>query len=242
MLDFKTVRPLNAKPTQSITLQMMQFDASTPYQSSPAPWQLKGEGYLMLYRFSNDFLMKEGCIAQGLKPFLWMNIGMVMLVNYQSSPIGPYGELLFIPGMFHYKGKYYWHISKIYVSSLDSVMNGRENWGIPKELAQFEFEQLEMGINSAKVISNGELLFNCQFKDRSFGFPLSTAFLPFQFIQPLNAKEYITHPKGSGRAILSAPQDLITGKGLFPSIGTQTRLACLHIPDFSLAFPKPIFL
>ncbi|MEQ1624991.1 MAG: acetoacetate decarboxylase family protein [Sediminibacterium sp.] len=220
----------------------MQFEADIPYQISPAPWQLKGEGYLMLYRFKNGFLKKEGCISEELKPFLWMNIGMVMLVNYQSSPVGPYGELLFIPGMFHYKGKYYWHISKIYVSSLDSVMNGRENWGIPKELAQFEFNNLDQAIHSAKVITNGEMVFDCHFKDKLLGFPLSTSILPFQFIQPLNAKEYVTHPNGSGKAFFSKPIELETGQGLFPSIGTQTRLACLHIPNFSLAFPNPIFL
>jgi hypothetical protein len=220
----------------------MKIDSSISYQISPAPWQLKGEGYLMLYRFSNEFLMKEGCILEGLKPFLWMNIGMVMLVNYQTSPVGPYGELLFIPGMFHFKGKYYWHISKIYVSSLDSVMNGRENWGIPKELAEFKFDELDQGIKLAQVNVNGALVFNSQFKDSSFGFPLSTAILPFQFIQPLNAKEYVTHPKGSGRAYFSKPDALAIGQGLFPNIGSQTRLACLHIPDFSLAFPKPIFL
>lgn len=220
----------------------MQFEANIPYQISPAPWQLKGEGYLMLYRFSNEFLKKEACISEDLKPFLWMNIGLVMLVNYQESPVGPYGELLFIPGMFHYKGKHYWHISKIFVSSFDSVMNGRSNWGIPKELADFEFENLGHGINSAKVKQNGELVFSSQFNDRGLCFPLSTAFFPFQFIQPLNGKEYITHPKGSGKAYFSKPIELTTGQGLFPSIDTQTRLTCLHIPDFSLAFPQPHFL
>lgn len=220
----------------------MQFVADKPYQISPAPWKLKGEGYLMLYRFSNEFLMKEGCISEELKPFLWMNIGMVMLVNYQVSPVGPYGELLFIPGMFHYKGKYYWHISKIYVSSLDSVMNGRANWGIPKEMAEFEFNNLDQGVHSAKVITNGKMVFDCHFKDRSFGFPLSTSILPFQFIQQLNGKEYVTHPIGSGKAFFSKPIDLEIGQGLFPGIGTQTRMACLHIPNFSLAFPNPIFL
>lgn len=220
----------------------MQFEADIPYQISPAPWQLKGEGYLMLYRFSNEFLKKEGCISEKLKPFLWMNFGMVMLVNYQVSPVGPYGELLFIPGMFHYEGKYYWHISKIYVSSLDSVMNGRANWGIPKEMAEFKFESFEQGVKSAQVTVNGKMGFNCLFKDKSFGFPLSTSILPFQFIQPLNGKEYVTHPNGSGKAFFSKSMELETGQGLFPSIETQTRLACLHIPNFSLAFPKPIFL
>lgn len=220
----------------------MQIDPSISYQISPAPWQLKGEGYLMLYRFSNDFLTKEGFIDKGLMPFLWMNLGLVMLVNYHQSPVGPYGELLFIPGMFHYKGKYYWHISKIYVSSNDSVMNGRENWGIPKELAQFEFKQLSNGAQSIKVAINECLVFSGNFKDKAFGFPLSTSILPFEFLQPLNDKDYITHPKGNGKAYFSKLDKLEIGQGLFPDINSQKRLACLHIPNFSLAFPLPNFI
>lgn len=220
----------------------MHPEASLSYKISPAPWQLKGEGYLCLYRFSHDFLITEGAIAEQLQPFLWMNIGMVMLVNYQESPVGPYGELLFLPGMFHYKGKYYWHISKIYVSSIDSVINGRENWGIPKELAQFDFKHINSKSKQINVSINEQLVFSARFKDRLLGLPLDTAILPFQFIQPWKGKEYITHPKGRGMAFFSTIDALETGNGLFPNIGTQKKLACLHIPNFSLAFPIPHFL
>ncbi len=218
------------------------IEPTIPYQVCPAPWRLKGEGYLLLYRFSDHFLMKEGFISEELRASLWMNIGLVMLVNYQESPVGPYGELLFIPGMFQVNGKYYWHISKIYVSSLDSVMNGRENWGIPKELAQFEFKQLSPASQSIKVALNDQVVFSSHFKKSKIGLPLHTSMFPFQFIQPLDGKHYITHPKGSGKAYFSKMNGVETGEGLFPSIGSQKRLACMHIPDFKLAFPIPHFI
>ncbi|OYY03608.1 MAG: hypothetical protein B7Y76_03600, partial [Sphingobacteriia bacterium 35-40-5] len=63
------------------------IESTIPYHICPAPWQLKGEGYLMLYRFSEDFLMKEGFISEELKGAVWLNIGLVMLVNYQDSPV-----------------------------------------------------------------------------------------------------------------------------------------------------------
>jgi len=220
----------------------MHNEPKQTYQISPAPWHLKGEGYLLLYRYNQDFLNKEGCIAEELKLKQKWNIGSVMLVNYLDSPVGPYGELLFIPGMFQVNGKSYWHISKIYVSSLDSVMNGRDNWGIPKELAQFEFSSLSKGLNSVKVAINEQLVFSCNFKDWGPSFPINTSIFPFEFYQPLNGKQYLTHPKGSGNAHFTKPKLLETGLGLFPSIGTQTRLACLHIPDFKLAFPIPNFV
>jgi hypothetical protein len=218
------------------------IESKIPYHICPAPWQLKGEGYLMLYRFSKDFLMKEGFISEELNGAVWMNLGLVMLVNYQDSPVGPYGELLFIPGMFHYNGKYYWHISKIYVSSWDSVMNGRENWGIPKELAEFEFKHLDQVTQSIKVMQKDQLIFSGVFKDKRWSMPLSTALFPFKFIQPFDGKQFITHPIGSGKAFFSKLQGLETGQGLFPSIGTQTRIVCMHIPDFKLVFPNPQFL
>jgi hypothetical protein len=208
------------------------IESTIPYHICPAPWQLKGEGYLMLYRFSEDFLMKEGFISEELKGAVWLNIGLVMLVNYQDSPVGPYGELLFIPGMFRYKGKYYWHISKIYVSS----------WGIPKELAEFEFKHLDQATQSIKVMQKDQFIFSGVFKDKRWSMPLSTALFPFQFIQPLDNKQFLTHPKGSGKAFFSKLQRLETGQDLFPSIGTQTRIFCMHIPDFKLAFPTPQFL
>jgi len=121
-------------------------------------------------------------------------------------------------------------------------MNGRENWGIPKELAQFAFNPLANGQNQVIVQLNGQKVFACQFKDWGMGLPLSTKLLPFNFYQPYHGKNYLTNPKGSGKAFFSTISGLEIGEGLFPKIDTQNRLACLHIPDFKLAFPKPNFL
>ncbi|KAE8403254.1 hypothetical protein BDV37DRAFT_294677 [Aspergillus pseudonomiae] len=66
-----------------------------------------------------------------------------MIVRYLESPVGPYDELLWAPGVFqdprHDKPVKRYRITRIYVSSLDSVYNGRKNWNIPKTLANFEF-------------------------------------------------------------------------------------------------------
>jgi acetoacetate decarboxylase len=63
----------------------------------------------------------------------------------QTSGVGPYKELLFIPGVFHINGRYTYSISKIYVSTEASVRSGIENWAIPKEVADFTIEDQDDG-------------------------------------------------------------------------------------------------
>jgi len=62
---------------------------------------------------SNIPVFLQGQFAGGL--------GTVMLVDYNTSNAGPYGELHFIPGKFKHQNKRLNSISKIYVSTLASV-------------------------------------------------------------------------------------------------------------------------
>lgn len=116
----------------------------------PAPWQLNGYGYILLYQFKKSFTNEEA--PEFLKGKAISGFGSMMLVNYESSNCGPYGELLFIPGKYAHENKKLNTISKIYVSSMDSVDNGRANWGIPKEMAHFTFEKSSQ--NKEHVIVN----------------------------------------------------------------------------------------
>ncbi|KAL2782425.1 hypothetical protein BJX66DRAFT_345843 [Aspergillus keveii] len=63
----------------------------------------------------------------------------VMIVRYSDTPVGPYDELIWMPGSFsvgaHVDGppKKAWHrVTRIYVSQFETVKRGRENWNIPK--------------------------------------------------------------------------------------------------------------
>jgi acetoacetate decarboxylase len=80
----------------------------------------------------------------------------------QTSGVGPYQELLFIPGLFHIDGRYTFSISKIYVSTEASVRSGIENWAIPKELADFKIDTQDDGstlYRSANQLRVGGRLF-----------------------------------------------------------------------------------
>ncbi|KAL2833586.1 hypothetical protein BJY01DRAFT_90862 [Aspergillus pseudoustus] len=66
----------------------------------------------------------------------------VMIVRYDDSDVGPYDELILIPGrsVNPHSGKADLRITTIYVSTDASVWNGRRNWNIPKHRAVFDFK------------------------------------------------------------------------------------------------------
>ena len=69
-------------------------------QIAGAPWTLQGEGYMFFYKFTKEWVVKNGFLPEELGGKFYGFFGNMMLVNYQSSPVGPYRELLFMPGKF----------------------------------------------------------------------------------------------------------------------------------------------
>ncbi|KAK3393336.1 hypothetical protein B0H63DRAFT_457988 [Podospora didyma] len=82
-------------------------------------------------------------------------LSMIQLVRYSETPVGPYDELIFSPGVFEYplpdnedashsssnkkKTAQARRVTRIYVSSKETCFNGRKVWNIPKHLARFEW-------------------------------------------------------------------------------------------------------
>lgn len=70
-------------------------------------------------------------------------VGIVMIVSYSDCPVGGYDEFLIMvpfknPSLLGEILPCY-RITIIYVSSEASLRNGRRNWGIRKELADFDW-------------------------------------------------------------------------------------------------------
>lgn len=141
---------------------------------APAPWTLHGDGLVLLAHFPEAFVREHGFLAKYQRDGYRGYIGAVMLVDYHTSGVGPYRELLFIPGLFNLAGQTTFSISKIYVSTRDSVWNGIENWGIPKELADFNLTTLPDGTRVFEVSQRGRLFFSARAKPWSVRFPVTT--------------------------------------------------------------------
>ncbi|GAA5887376.1 hypothetical protein JCM5296_007117 [Sporobolomyces johnsonii] len=121
----------------------------------PAPWNCDGEGWIFpIYTplSKTPIPLPKGCYSDfeaGTKfdqtERFHGGVGMVMIIRYNSTDVGPYDEMMYIPGLFSKEEaptKYELAVTRIYVSSDASVANGRANWGIPKHRADFSFTRV----------------------------------------------------------------------------------------------------
>ncbi len=206
----------------------------------PAPWNLQGKGYILLYKFNHTFIEKHGNVPDFLKGHYAGGLGSVMLVDYLQSDAGPYGELLFIPGKFDFKGRKRDTISKIYVSSQESVVNGRANWGIPKEQAEFNFEKLNSREELIRVNCVGNAVAEFVIGSGGLPFPVSTKLLPFPLVQLHEGKYFYTSFSGNGIARLAKVEDVKINSDLFPDISLCKPIAAIRVEPFTITFPEAL--
>ncbi len=203
----------------------------------PAPWVLSGKGYILLYKFTKSFVVESSNIPEFLKGQYTGGFGALMLVDYSTSNAGPYGELLFIPGKFKHEGKKLNTISKIYVSTMASVENGRSNWGIPKELADFSFQSIDSHTEKVAISSENDTIAEFTLKSGKLPFPVNTKLLPFPLVQYHEGKYYYTtfHGKGTGR--FAKLTDVNINSKLFPDVSGIKPFVAIKVEPFKITFP-----
>jgi hypothetical protein len=207
-----------------------------PNNHFPPPWKLKGEGIIMVFRFKKDWVEKNGFLTEIQKGYFKGGFGFVMLVNYSESPVGPYKELLFIPGKF--KPKNLQAITKIFVDSDLSTQNGRFNWGIPKETVPIIWQKKGKAETIGVGSEDDPVLF-LKISSGGIPFPASTKLLPISLLQELEGKEFHTNPRGSGWAKLAKIETLKVDREHFPDIGKIKPLFCFKVNPFTMHFPLP---
>ena len=204
----------------------------------PAPWNLYGNGFILLYHFPRSFNRQWGFMddyqQKGYKGW----IGAVMLMNYTQSPAGPYQELLFLPGLIHRGGKWGFSVSKIYTSTEISKQNGWYNWGIPKEEARFEWKNRVDGSQEVKVEKGGKGVLETVIGIRKGSLPFSTKLLPLnRLIQQSDKELLFTRPQASGRIGIASLHKLSAHSHFFPPIQQRKPLAVFSFRNFMMNFP-----
>ncbi|MEH2107516.1 acetoacetate decarboxylase family protein [Nostoc sp.] len=107
-----------------------------------APWTLQGYAIQTLHLVNIDRV--RPLIPLELEIIsVWpgKTLGSVYLSNYGSGSVLEYSELIIASALVSYQKKIGTWISHIYVDNADSVAGGREIWGLPKEVAEFTWEQ-----------------------------------------------------------------------------------------------------
>lgn len=209
-------------------------------QFFPAPWKLKGKGYILIFKFSKQEIATDKFLSDFFRDNFCGGFASLMIVEYHSSDAGPYNELLFIPGKFKYNGKKKNTISKIYVSTMASVENGIRNWAIPKELAEIKFEKT--GKHSEKVTASiGEkVFFSASFRKYCLPFPVHTAFLPFPLVQILDSKAFFTKFSGRGWGNIVKSDLGKSDINYFPDLSSKKIIAAIKVEPFQICFPKAV--
>lgn len=225
---------------------MLQSSVSLPEVARrPAPWDLTGSGWVVALRMAPGSPLRDAFMPGALAGRGQGAIAYLMYVDYAESACGPYRELLFIPGSFPFAdGRRHLTISRILVSTWDSVVNGRINWGIPKDRADFDVVEAVAGGREERirVVSEGRELCDLRFASVPFmpSLPVSSALLPERYLtlaQHFEGRDYFYAPQASGRV---RPGRLVSWRfdaQLFPDLATTSVLAVFKVERFRMRFP-----
>lgn len=137
-----------------------------------APWTLCGYAIQTLQLIDVDktrpFIPPEFEIVS---IFPGKTLGGIYVSSYGLGSVLQYNELIIAAGFVSYAGKIGAWISHIYVDNPDSVAGGREIWGLPKELADFTWDNSQN--NSQVAIAQGnKQLCTISYNKPSLKFPL----------------------------------------------------------------------
>ncbi|PSL02017.1 hypothetical protein [Cecembia rubra] len=208
-----------------------------PANHFPAPWDLQGEGIIMVFNFKKDWVENNAFLNADQKGKFLGGLGYVMLVNYHQSPVGPYKELLIIPGKFSPHNRQ--SITKIFVDSDSSTQNGRFNWGIPKETVPMIWRS-EKNWDTIGIGQEDDPILFCKIKTYGIPFPATTKLVPIKLYQELSGQIFLTNPQGSGWGKLAKVESLRVNKDFFPNISEQKPLFCFKVNSFHMHFPESI--
>jgi len=208
----------------------------------PAPWDLRGSAWIVALKLPPHDPARDAFLppelagrGRGLASYL-------MFVDYLESGCGPYRELLFIPGAFPFgDGRRHLSISRILVSTWDSVVNGRNNWGIPKDRADFEVQQ-EGRDEVVRVTSDGRELCELRMAQLRFAppLPVHSGIVPAALrtlAQRFRGNTYYYAPEARGRV---RPGRLVSRRfdgTLFPDLSSAAVVAALKVESFRMRFP-----
>lgn len=214
--------------------------AADPAFHYPPPWDLAGRGFIFPIFAKREYNLEHGFLSPADQAAYRGGLGTWMLVDYSSSDVGPYFELLYMPGNFEFGGKRYKRVTKIYVSSELSVREGIRNWAVPKELAQFEWQTDGDRTSVSIQLPGGPSFFQLQVRRKFIGFPVLSQLVPFVMLQPGPDSMIRTPLQGRGRGRLAKIESLEVDERYFPN----PRLAGgwstgVGVDPFRLDFPVP---
>jgi hypothetical protein len=206
---------------------------------APAPWLLRGDAYVVVTTSSTATNLEDAGICAALRPHYRNLFNVLMVVDYKASPVGPYLEILYIPGHFRLgstaRGM---SISRIYVSSEASVHNGNANWGLTKSCVEFSRRLGADGADAFRV-GGGEGFANLAFRGFGPALPMGSGLLPRamrSFVQVREGRCYAYSLSVRGRTRAARVDFGAFDAAMFPDMNLRKVRLAVHIADFTLDF------
>ena len=210
----------------------------------PPPWALAGSAWIVALKLPPGSPAREAFLPPALEGRGRGLVSWLMYVDYVASGCGPYRELLFVPGAYPFEdGRRHLTISRILVSTRDSVVNGRRNWGIPKDRADFDVARpARPGEECIRVTVDGREACELRFAALRFvpPLPVTGALVPGRMrtlAQLLEGRTYYYAPQAHGWV---RPGRLLAWRfdpGLFPDLGGAAVPAVFRVASFRMVFP-----
>jgi len=200
------------------------------------PWTLTGSANIVFYRFSADFVNKRMVVPEGLEGMFLGGIGALGLVEYVTSPVGPYRELWFSPGQFAFGSRKYHSITHMYVTTTPGMEAGRAYWGLPKTIAEIDRSD-ENGVDQWRVFKDGHLLLDVAFRPGRLSLPVWSWMVRPRIMQHWNGQHYLTRLRCNARVRLT---DLSQPQGRspeFPDLSHARPIGAVNLPRFRLIMP-----
>jgi hypothetical protein len=217
----------------------------SPPPRVPPPWRLQGSAYLFLFTFRPWFLRSGGFLPPEAEKGFEGQLGAVVLADYQRSPVGPYRELLFLAGRNLRWRNHRFTVTRAYVSSEASAVNGRENWGIPKQTAEFEVLREKDGAERVIVLRDGLAEVDLTVAPaRGLTFPAAGLLAPPSWrtiVQCPDPGRYETRVSGRGLLGPARLLDFRTLPAAFPDVNEGEIEAAFRVRGLRLRLPVPRF-
>lgn len=151
----------------------------------PGPWYLNVKHCFIFPFLSTPTKVDQLLTNPRDRKDIMNGLAMAMFIQYSSSPAGGYDELIYVMPFMNPRPPswdlfYPRRIPTIYVSGESTLRNGRVNWGIRKELADFEWNSNEGYLFSTTTFAardrfSGKLITSASFATLNLPFllPLS---------------------------------------------------------------------
>lgn len=208
---------------------------------APAPWDLAGQGYIFALWMPQDVLDHGSFIPTQTPRAARGRLAFAMFVDYARSDVGPYYELLYIPGKLQFGRKdARLSITRIFVSSEASVVNGRLNWGIPKDRCDFDVSCADGRDRILLRATDGRPFADLDLEPFGPRLPAPMRWTPRGWrtlSQVREGRRYTYVPEAGGHFRFARVRNWRFDAQMFPDLARGRVLAAIKITDFSMRFP-----